>query len=144
MLNAKFEITEDTILCLYLACWKLYFSEVIPAFICSSHLATHCFLPAALFSVWEWEVSLSFLPDLLCPHTHPLGLSFPPSILLQYLWQLMESDKLYSRLIYFCGSRYVSWVTSCLHLSSSRINWGWGVPIFIHSFNKYLLTAYCV
>lgn len=32
MLKAKLGITENTVLCLYLACWKLYFYKVIPAF----------------------------------------------------------------------------------------------------------------
>lgn len=143
MLNTKFEIRENTILCVYLAGWKSYFYKVIPAFIVVS-IFSQLFSVSGIATTLEWEASLSFLLDLLYLHTQLLELSFPPSFLLSYLWQLMESNKLYSSLRCFCGSRCVSWVTSYLHPSSSRINWGWGAPIFIYPFSKYLLTAYCI
>ena len=41
---------------------------------------------------------LSYYVFLLCLHTQPLQLSFPPSFLLRDLWQIIESNKMYSSL----------------------------------------------
>ena len=53
MLNAKLEIAETTLWCLYLACRKLRFYKVTPAFICASHPATHGFPLAVLAYFWD-------------------------------------------------------------------------------------------
>lgn len=147
MLNTKLGIAANTALCLCVACWRFYFPKVIPAFICSSHLATHCFLLDVLVSLWDCptlgaEVSLPFLLSVLCLSL--LWTLVPlPSCLLKYWWHLIEQSKMHSSLICFCGFTCIRWVTSYLCPAQEWTKMK-NVPLFIHSVNIYWLpTTYC-
>lgn len=70
-----------------------------------------------------------------------------PSFFLSFCWDIYGSNRvtqMYSRLKCLRGFRCVRRVTSDLRRSSSRIHLGWAMPIFIHSFNKYVWPACCV
>lgn len=137
-------ITENMILCLYLARWKLYFCKVILAFIGGSHPDTRYFL-LEYFPKSGTAPALGLSFFLLGSALSSLSLwtsQFPPSFLLRYLWQLIELNKMESSPMCFWGCRCVRWVTSYLHLSISRINLGWQMPtLVLHLISIYWLPT---
>lgn len=92
---------------------------------------------------WDWKPS-SFTGTSSVFALTP-GAQFP--FFLSFCWDIYGSNRvkqMYSRLKCLRGFRCVRRVTSDLRRSSSRIHLGWAMPMFIHSFNKYVWPACCV